>query len=183
MRGYLTAIDFGFDTEDGPSIWIYINMVDNLDHITMLPLPDNRYEELVVLEVDSASDNIEEISYPLPYDILGCFKHCSDGYIVVREVPPEEYAHVIRYDDRGNEVFYKHPCGDTYSSQYNEENNLIRLDQNLGEYETWEYDDRQNVIRYFNSVGNYWKTCEYDSENRLISYKTSDGVDKKYHSH
>lgn len=58
---------------------------------------------------------------------------------------------------------------------FDDNGNLIYLEDDEGYWEMWDYDERGNDTYYRNSHG-YWEKFRYDKQGNIIYYKSSNEI-------
>ena len=112
-------------------------------------------KNLVVFEVEAIGECIVEDDMAV-----------TDKLKILREIPKEEYQEWIRYDDRGNVIYFKKHDNYEKFFEYDSDGNMI-LEKSSNYKWHYEYDSGGNLIHEIDQQG-IEKFYEYDSEGNLI---------------
>ena len=85
------------------------------------------------------------------------------------------------YNEQGNLIYLEDDDGYWDKREYDDQGNLIYHEDSNGYWEKYEYDDLGNEIYYENRSG-YWVKKEYDDNGNEIYYEDSSGrvIDGRY---
>ena len=127
---------------------------------------NNRY---ILLEIEVLGDVIDDTD-----------KSVTNKFKVLRVIPKEEYNSIftrMKFDERGNLLYYKNSYGYEEWYEYDKNDNLIYY-KDSKKVKFWrEYDKNNNLIYSEDSKGSkIWQ--EFDERNNLIHYKDSYGVEQ-----
>ena len=105
-------------------------------------------------------------------------KSVTDHIKVLRVLPLEDHFDV-KYDDNGNQIYFKDSNGFEAHNKYDDNGKLIHYKISDGYERTYKYDDTGNLIHYKNSSG-FEQNWKYDDNGNQIHYKSSNGFEQHY---
>jgi len=125
-------------------------------------------EDTVIFEVEAIGKIIEKEE-----------KSVTDKIRIIREIPRDEYHKYsndkMKFDKKGNLIYYENPYGYWAKKRYDKNNNLIYYESSNGYWEKYKFDKNNNLIYYENSKKDLEAIkCDYDKDNNLISIERGD---------